>query len=163
MKFKEKVKSRDELKTLVNGLKAEGKKVVFTNGCFDLIHVGHTRYLEEARKLGDVLIVAVNSDQSVKTIKGDRRPIIPQEERAEVLASLQCVDLVVIFDEPDPHDILSSLKPHVLVKGGDWDEDTIIGKDIVESIGGRVVRIPEIGGASTSNIVSRIIRYHSEE
>jgi D-beta-D-heptose 7-phosphate kinase/D-beta-D-heptose 1-phosphate adenosyltransferase len=158
-----KVKAIEELKEFVGTLKIEGKKIVCTNGCFDLIHIGHIRYLEEARKLGDVLIVAVNSDQSVRTIKGDKRPIIPQEERAEILAALYCVDLVVIFNEPDPYAILSCLKPHVLVKGEDWENKTIIGRDIVESIGGKVVCIPVIKGASTSSIINRIIKYHSKE
>ncbi|MFH2013083.1 MAG: D-glycero-beta-D-manno-heptose 1-phosphate adenylyltransferase [Pseudomonadota bacterium] len=155
--MKEKIKTREDLKKVLEKLKEEGKKVVFTNGCFDLIHVGHTRYLEEAKKLGDILIVAVNSDQSVKAIKGDKRPLMPEEERAEVLSALQCVDLVVIFHEADPLNLISLLKPDVLVKGGDWGEDSIIGRDVVESIGGKVVRIPEIGGASTSGIIDKIV------
>jgi D-beta-D-heptose 7-phosphate kinase/D-beta-D-heptose 1-phosphate adenosyltransferase len=155
--LKGKIKGRKELKILVERLKNDGKRIVFTNGCFDLIHVGHTRYLEEAKKLGDILIVAVNSDQSVRAIKGNKRPIIPEEERAEVLAALHCVDFVVIFDEPDPLNIISSLKPDVLVKGGDWGEDAIIGREVVESVGGKVVRIPEIKGASTSSIIDKIV------
>lgn len=155
--MKNKIKDKEDLKKVVERVKKEGKRVVFTNGCFDLIHVGHTRYLEEAKKLGDILIVAVNSDQSVRTIKGNKRPIIPEEERAEVLSALQCVDFVVIFDEPDPLNIISSLKPDVLVKGGDWREDAIIGKEVVESIGGKVVRIPEIKGASSSSIIDKIV------
>ena len=155
--MKNKIKERKELKTVTERLKKEGKRIVFTNGCFDLIHVGHTRYLEKAKKLGDVLIVGVNSDRSVRTIKGKKRPVIPEEERAEVLAALRCVDLVVIFDEPDPLNIISSLKPDVLVKGGDWSEDAIIGREVVESIGGKVVRIPEIKGASSSSIIDKIV------
>ena len=159
--MKNKIEDRKDLKKVVERLKKEGKRVVFTNGCFDLIHVGHTRYLEEAKKLGDILIVAVNSDQSVMTIKGKKRPIIPEEERAEVLSALQCVDFVVIFHEPDPLNIISLLKPDVLVKGGDWGEDAIIGREVVESIGGKVVRIPEIKGASTSSIIDKIVNRES--
>jgi len=159
--LKNKIEDRKDLKKVVERLKKEGKRVVFTNGCFDLIHVGHTRYLEEAKKLGDILIVAVNSDQSVMTIKGNKRPIIPEEERAEVLSALQCVDFVVIFHEPDPLNIISLLKPDVLVKGGDWGEDAIIGREVVESIGGKVVRIPEIKGASSSSIIDKIVNRES--
>ncbi|OIP30032.1 MAG: D-glycero-beta-D-manno-heptose 1-phosphate adenylyltransferase [Deltaproteobacteria bacterium CG_4_8_14_3_um_filter_43_13] len=159
--MKNKIEDRKDLKKVVERLKKEGKRVVFTNGCFDLIHVGHTRYLEEAKKLGDILIVAVNSDQSVMTIKGNKRPIIPEEERAEVLSALQCVDFVVIFHEPDPLNIISLLKPDVLVKGGDWSEDAIIGREVVESIGGKVVRIPEIKGASSSSIIDKIVNRES--
>jgi len=159
--LKNKIEDRKDLKKVVERLKKEGKRVVFTNGCFDLIHVGHTRYLEEAKKLGDILIVAVNSDQSVMTIKGKKRPIIPEEERAEVLSALQCVDFVVIFHEPDPLNIISLLKPDVLVKGGDWSEDAIIGREVVESIGGKVVRIPEIKGASSSSIIDKIVNRES--
>lgn len=155
--MKNKIKDRKELKTVTERLKKEGKRIVFTNGCFDLIHVGHTRYLEEAKKLGDILIVGVNSDHSVRTIKGKKRPVIPEEERAEVLSALQCVDFVVIFHEPDPLNIISLLKPDVLVKGGDWGEDAIIGREVVESIGGKVVRIPEIKGASSSSIIDKIV------
>lgn len=155
--MKNRIKSREELKTDIERLKKKGKRTVFTNGCFDLIHVGHTRYLEEAKKLGDVLIVAVNSDKSVREIKGKDRPVIPQDERAEVLCALHFVDYVVVFDEPDPFNIISYLRPDVLVKGGDWDEDAIIGRDIVESCGGKVVRIPEIKGASTTDIIERIV------
>jgi D-beta-D-heptose 7-phosphate kinase/D-beta-D-heptose 1-phosphate adenosyltransferase len=154
--LKKKIKDKEDMKKVVERLKKEGKRIVFTNGCFDLIHVGHTRYLQEARKLGDVLIVGVNSDRSVRRIKGKKRPVIPEEERAEVLSALQCVDFVVIFGEPDPLNIISLLKPDVLVKGGDWSEDAIIGREVVESSGGKVVRIPEIKGASTSSIISRI-------
>jgi len=159
--LKNKIEDRKDLKKVVERLKKEGKRVVFTNGCFDLIHVGHTRYLQEARKLGDVLIVGVNSDRSVRRIKGKKRPVIPEEERAEVLSALQCVDFVVIFHEPDPLNIISLLKPDVLVKGGDWGEDAIIGREVVESIGGKVVRIPEIKGASSSSIIDKIVNRES--
>ena len=155
--MKKKIKDKENLKKVVERVKKEGKRIVFTNGCFDLIHVGHTRYLEEAKKLGDILIVALNSDQSVRAIKGNKRPIITEEERAEVLSALQCVDFVVIFDEPDPLNIISLLKPDILVKGGDWGKDAIIGREVVESIGGKVVRIPEIKGASSSSIIDKIV------
>ena len=160
--MKSKIKTRNEMKSIVDKLRNEGKEIVFTNGCFDLIHVGHIRYLQKAKKLGDYLIVAVNSDHSVKIIKGDRRPIVPEDERAEVLTALECVDSVVIFHETDPYQLISLLKPHILVKGGDWSEDAIIGKDVVESIGGRVVRIPMIEGASTSNVIQKIVEFYSE-
>ncbi|MDY6855621.1 MAG: D-glycero-beta-D-manno-heptose 1-phosphate adenylyltransferase [Thermodesulfobacteriota bacterium] len=161
--MKKRIKSKEELKEEIENLKREGKRVVFTNGCFDLIHVGHTRYLEEAKKLGDILIVAVNSDRSVKEIKGKTRPIIPQDERAEVLCALNFVDYVVLFDEPDPFRIISYLRPDLLVKGGDWDEDKIIGRDIVEASGGKVVRIPEIKGASTTDIIKRIFEIKKQK
>ncbi|MDY7032894.1 MAG: D-glycero-beta-D-manno-heptose 1-phosphate adenylyltransferase [Thermodesulfobacteriota bacterium] len=160
--MKSKIKTRNEIKSIVDRLRNEGKVIVFTNGCFDLIHVGHIRYLQEAKKLGDHLIVAVNSDHSVKIIKGDQRPIVPEDERAEVLAALECVDFVVIFHEPDPYQIISLLKPHILVKGEDWSEEAIVGKDVVESIGGRVVRIPMTKGASTSNVIQKIVEFYSE-
>lgn len=156
--MKDKVKQKEELKIVLDKLKEEGKRVVFTNGCFDLLHIGHTRYLEDAKKLGDILIVAVNSDHSVRAIKGEQRPVIPDKERAEVLSALQCVDYVMIFDEPNPHNIISFLKPNILVKGGDWDEDAIIGREVVENNGGKVVRIPEIKGSSTSNIIDKIAK-----
>jgi 3-deoxy-D-manno-octulosonate 8-phosphate phosphatase (KDO 8-P phosphatase) len=162
--MREKVKGWDELKGILDRAKAEGKKVVFTNGCFDLIHVGHTRYLEEAKGYGDILVVAVNSDSSVRALKGDRRPIISEDERAEVVAALGCVDYVTIFSEPDPLSLITYLKPHLLVKGGDWAEESIIGKDVVEAEGGRVIRIPVIEGAATTNIVQRVLdRYKGSE
>lgn len=155
--MREKIKSWEELKGIVDKAKAEGKRVVFTNGCFDLIHVGHTRYLQEAKKYGDIFIIAVNSDSSVRSLKGENRPIIPEEERAEVVASLGCVDYVTIFPEPDPLRLITYLRPNYLVKGGDWAEDSIIGKDVVEAEGGKVIRIPVIEGAATTNIVQKVI------
>lgn len=137
-------------------LKKQGKKIVFTNGCFDIIHTGHTRYLHAARKEGDALIVAVNSDSSVRQLKGKTRPIVPLEERMEVLASLFFVDFVVSFDEPDPYNTIKQLKPNILIKGGDWPIDKIIGKDLVEGSGGKVYTIPEIPGQSTTGIIEKI-------
>ena len=137
----------------VSELKREGKRVVFTNGCFDLIHPGHTRYLAEARKLGDVLLVAVNSNRSVRELKGPGRPVFPENERAEILAALACVDYVTIFDELTPGEIIARMLPQVLVKGGNWPADQIVGREEVETAGGKVVLIPVIAGYSTSSLV----------
>jgi rfaE bifunctional protein nucleotidyltransferase chain/domain len=133
-----------------------GKRIVFTNGVFDLLHPGHVRYLQHARSLGDKLIVGVNSDRSVFANKGSDRPITPERERAELLGALSCVDAVVIFDEDTPHQIIEAVRPEVLVKGADWGEHDIVGRDIVESIGGRVVRVPIHPGYSTTSIIARI-------
>lgn len=140
----------------ISKLKAINKKVVFTNGCFDMLHPGHTRYLYQARALGDYLIVALNSDRSVRAIKGDKRPVIPQDERAEILAALGSVDAVVVFDEDTPEEIIKYLLPDILVKGGDWKEEDIIGADVVKAAGGKVKRIPFVKGFSTSDIIDRI-------
>ena len=132
-------------------------KTVFTNGVFDILHPGHVRYLQAARALGDKLIVAINSDRSVRELgKAPNRPINPENERAEVLRALACVDEVVIFDEPDPHAIISKIQPDILVKGADWAEDAIIGRDVVEAKGGKVVRIPMADGYSTTAIINKI-------
>lgn len=154
--YRLKIKGFKEMKKEVDRLKAKGKKIVFTNGCFDLIHPGHTRYLSAARGLGDCLIVAVNSDRSVKAIKAEGRPVMPQEARAEVLAALGCVDGVVIFEEKDPLNVIRHLMPDVLVKGGDWQEEEIIGADVVKGAGGEVRRIPFVTGHSTTEIIRRI-------
>lgn len=159
----DKVKTTSELKPLLGILRAVGKKIVFTNGCFDLIHTGHTRYLAAARALGDLLIVAVNSDSSVRTIKGEKRPINSQNDRAETLAALESVDFVTIFDEPDPYRVISELLPDVLVKGGDWPIEKIIGRDVVEARGGRVVTIPFVDGASTTGIIEKIVKTYGTE
>jgi D-beta-D-heptose 7-phosphate kinase/D-beta-D-heptose 1-phosphate adenosyltransferase len=153
----EKILEREVLKNKVQSLKKGDKKIIFTNGCFELLHIGHVRYLEAARAEGDVLVVGVNSDRSVRQIKGPRRPIVPENERAEVLASLACVDFVSLFDEPDPLAMIRSLLPDVLVKGADWAEDAIVGRDVVEAHGGRVVRIPLTRGTSTTSIIERIL------
>jgi D-beta-D-heptose 7-phosphate kinase/D-beta-D-heptose 1-phosphate adenosyltransferase len=152
----EKILSREKLKKEIDRLKAAGKKIVFTNGCFDILHVGHTRYLREARKLGDVLIVALNSDASVRAIKGEKRPLVPEAERAELLAALGAVDYVTIFDEETPLDLMTHLRPDFIVKGGDWAEDRVVGRDAVRTWGGRVAIIPEVKGFSTTNIVEKI-------
>jgi D-glycero-beta-D-manno-heptose 1-phosphate adenylyltransferase len=149
--------SCEDAVTWVNQLRARGLKVVFTNGVFDLLHPGHVRYLSQARRLGDALIVAVNSDRSARTLdKGLDRPLNRDTERAEVLAALSCVDATVVFDEDTPHAIVKSLQPDVLVKGADWAEGTIVGADIVEARGGRVVRIPVAEGYSTTRLIDRI-------
>jgi D-beta-D-heptose 7-phosphate kinase/D-beta-D-heptose 1-phosphate adenosyltransferase len=152
----EKLKAIDELKNIVAAAKASGKKVVFTNGCFDLLHRGHLRLLCEAKKLGDVLVVALNSDESVKSIKGPGRPIVPLDERAELLAALEPVDYVTSFDETEPRRLIRELQPHVLVKGGDWSREQVVGKEIVESYGGKVAVVPYARGYSTTEIIERI-------
>jgi rfaE bifunctional protein nucleotidyltransferase chain/domain len=152
----ENIVSREKLKERLDILRDEGKTIVFTNGCFDIIHAGHVRYLREAKKLGDILVLALNSDSSVKAIKGDERPIVPQDERALVVGSLESVDYVVLFDEETPLRLIEYLRPHILVKGGDWDEENVVGRDAVRQWGGKVVIIPEVKGASTTNIIEKI-------
>ncbi len=142
-------------------LRQAGKKVVFTNGCFDLLHPGHVRYLQQARALGDALIVALNSDRSVRELKGDKRPILTEAERSEVMAALACVDFVTVFDEPTPREIISALLPDVLVKGGDWGIDAIIGREEVEAAGGQVISLPFVDGCSTSDVIQRIASRYS--
>jgi len=153
----QKIQTRTALAALVAGQQTRGRRIVFTNGCFDLMHVGHTRYLQAARELGDVLIVGVNSDASVRALKkAPDRPIVPQAQRAEVVAALGCVDYVVLFDEPDPAALIAALQPDVLVKGGDWTPDRIIGRDLVEARGGFVRTIPLVPDVSTTLLVERI-------
>jgi D-beta-D-heptose 7-phosphate kinase/D-beta-D-heptose 1-phosphate adenosyltransferase len=153
-----KILSLDRLRTERERMRRLGRRVVFTNGCFDLIHTGHIRYLQEARRLGDALIVALNSDRSVRELKGERRPILDQNERAEVMAALGCVDYVTIFDEPTPREIIAVLLPDVLVKGGDWGVDQIVGRDDVEAAGGEVLSLPFVEGCSTTDLIERIVR-----
>lgn len=148
--------SLDRALGVVAQIRAAGGTVVFTNGVFDLLHPGHVRYLEAARACGDALVVGVNSDRSVRANKGPSRPIVPEAERAELLAALACVDAVTIFDEDTPHRLIEQLQPDVLVKGADWPADQIIGRDVVEARGGRVVRVPVEPGHSTSGLVERI-------
>ena len=151
-----KVLDRENLKNKVDCLHLEGKAVVFTNGCFDLIHIGHVRLLQKARKKGDCLVVAVNSDGSVRQIKGPHRPVMPEGQRAEIVAALACVDWVTIFDEADPLVLIKLLQPDVLVKGADWPEEKIVGASEVKEGGGKVVRIPLEPGISTSALIKRI-------
>ncbi|MBM4340579.1 MAG: D-glycero-beta-D-manno-heptose 1-phosphate adenylyltransferase [Deltaproteobacteria bacterium] len=155
--MKEKIRTRNDLPKIVQDLKAKGKRIVFTNGCFDILHVGHLRYLEKAKSLGDFLVVGLNSDRSVRTIKGPDRPILPEEERAEVLSGLWCVDYITLFDESTPLELITSIKPNVLVKGGDWTKETTVGKDVVEGSGGEVVILPFVEGSSTTNIIETIL------
>jgi D-beta-D-heptose 7-phosphate kinase/D-beta-D-heptose 1-phosphate adenosyltransferase len=136
--------------------KRNGKRVVFTNGCFDLLHPGHIHSLEAARGLGDFLIVGINSDESVRTLKGEGRPLIPAEERAEILASLECVDGVLVFDELTPQKVIATLLPDILVKGSDWPENQIVGREDVEAAGGKVVLIDVVPGYSTTEILKKI-------
>lgn len=154
--MRKKVLLLSEAVALVEHLRHDGKRIVFTNGVFDLLHPGHVRYLQDARREGDALIVGVNSDRSVRAIKGPTRPITPEAERAEILAALSCVDAVVIFDEDNPQQIIDRLQPDVLVKGADWAPANIIGRETVEARGGRVVRIPLAEGYSTSDIIRKI-------
>jgi len=146
----------DEAADFAAQLRVDGRRVVFTNGVFDLLHPGHVRYLQAARAEGDALVVGVNSDRSARGNKGPSRPITPERERAEVLAALACVDAAVIFDDPTPADIISRIQPDVLVKGADWAADAIVGRDTVEARGGRVVRIAIEQGWSTTAIVEKI-------
>ena len=150
------VLSPAEAAAVTRGAQALGRRVVFTNGVFDLLHPGHVRYLQRARALGDMLIVGVNSDRSVRANKGAERPITPESERAELLAALAAVDHVVVFDEDTPQEIVTMLQPDVLVKGADWAADAIVGRDVVEARGGRVVRMPIDEGHSTSAIVAKV-------
>ena len=154
--MKQKILSPDELLGVRQGLRASGKALVFTNGVFDLLHVGHVRYLAEARALGDVLLVAINSDRTVRELKGEGRPITNESERAEILAAMRQVDYVTIFDNISPRSLITKLLPDVLVKGGDYNLDEIHGREEVEAAGGRVVSLPFIEGASTSAIIERM-------
>jgi D-beta-D-heptose 7-phosphate kinase/D-beta-D-heptose 1-phosphate adenosyltransferase len=154
--MKQKILSPGELLGVRQGLRAAGKSLVFTNGVFDLLHVGHVRYLAEARALGDLLLVAINSDRTVRELKGEGRPITNENERTEILAALRQVDYVTIFDDISPRALIAKLLPDVLVKGGDYNLDEIHGREEVETAGGRVVSLPFIEGASTSAIIERM-------
>ena len=155
--MQKKILSRDELDKVVGEQRAKGSKIVFTNGCFDLMHVGHTRYLQAAKDLGDLLVVAVNSDASVRSLnKAPDRPIVSEAQRAEVIAALGSVDYVILFNEPDPHSLIEAVQPDVLVKGGDWAVEQIVGREIVEARGGAVRTIPLVPGMSTTSLINRI-------
>jgi D-beta-D-heptose 7-phosphate kinase/D-beta-D-heptose 1-phosphate adenosyltransferase len=160
--MKQKIKERKELLGIIKDLKAMGKRIVFTNGCFDLLHIGHVRYLEEAKTLGDVLVVGVNSDTSVRKLKGPKRPILPEDERAEILSGLGCVDYVTLFHEIDPLELITSVRPDVLVKGGDWTKEQIVGREAVERSGGEVFIIPFVEKASTSNLIETILKRYEK-
>jgi rfaE bifunctional protein nucleotidyltransferase chain/domain len=152
-----KIKTLEEFTQIREQLRQGGQKLVFTNGCFDILHVGHIRYLSQARALGDVLVVALNSDHSVRENKGEGRPIVPQNERAEVLSALACVDYVFVFDEVTPQHVIDTIVPDVLVKGADWGIGEIVGRDTVREAGGMVQNIPLTEGSSTSGIISRVL------
>jgi len=152
----DKLKSRDEIASLAEQARQDGKTIVFTNGCFDLLHRGHVHVLRQARASGDLLIVGINSDRSVRSIKGATRPILPEIDRVELIAAMEMVDYVVLFDEPDPYQLIAVIKPRVLAKGGDWGGEKIIGADIVERDGGRVTVIPYLKGHSTTALIERI-------
>lgn len=157
-----KILTREELKQALDLRRKEGTTIVFTNGCFDILHVGHVQYLQEARRMGDLLVLGLNSDTSVRAIKGDKRPLVPQAERAEVVASLTSVDYVTLFDETTPLRLIEYLQPDCLVKGGDWKEASVVGGDLVRARGGKVVIVPLTDGASTTNIVEKILRVYGK-
>jgi D-beta-D-heptose 7-phosphate kinase/D-beta-D-heptose 1-phosphate adenosyltransferase len=152
----DKLKTLDELIKIAAQARRNGKSVVFTNGCFDLLHRGHVHVLRQAKAAGDLLVVAINSDQSVKAIKGPTRPVTAEMDRLELIAAMEMVDYVILFDEPDPSKLITAIKPNVLAKGGDWGADGVVGADIVEREGGRVVLVPYLKGYSTSEIIERI-------
>jgi len=157
----DKILGRKLLKERLDDLRKEGKKIAFTNGCFDILHVGHARYRREAKKTADVLVLALNSDSSVRSIKGEKRPLVSEEERAEILAAQEFIDFVTIFEELTPLELITYLKPDVLIKGGDWAEDKVVGRDDVKKWGGRVILIPEVKGKSTTNVVEKIKEVYS--
>lgn len=157
-----KILSWDEAKARVQALRREGRKIVFTNGCFELLHVGHLRYLGRAGACGDFLVIGLNSDRSVREIKGPSRPVIPVDQRAEVLAGLEVVDAVVVFDQPNPLELIIALEPDVLVKGGDWPIEKIVGRQEVEARGGRVLNIPLTPGVSTTRLIDRIVKLNQK-
>lgn len=154
--MKKKIVSSPRLAKIIASLRRGGKRIVFTNGCFDIIHIGHTRYLAKAKALGDVLVIGLNSDLSVKAIKGRGRPINNEKDRAEILSALIPVDYVTIFSEPTPEELIKRLKPDILVKGGDWHPKNIVGGDFVKSRGGKVVSVPFIKGHSTTSLIKKI-------
>lgn len=158
-----KIKNLDVLSGIIENEKAHGRRVVFTNGCFDLLHVGHVKYLQKAKSFGDLLILGLNSDASVRRLKGEKRPLIGEEERAHILAALDCIDYVVIFDEDTPLRLIETLKPAVLVKGGDYTPEGVVGKDAVESWGGRVELVEFVDGRSTTNIVDKILERYGND
>lgn len=153
----EKIKSLPELERLTSKLKDSGKRIVFTNGCFDLLHLGHIKLLAEAKKKGDVLVVGLNSDFSIKGLKGPSRPILCQDDRAQILAALECVDYVVVFDEPNPLNLIECIRPDVLIKGGDWELDEVVGGNLVSSYGGEVISGPLEKGRSTQSIIETVL------
>ncbi|MCX8035989.1 MAG: D-glycero-beta-D-manno-heptose 1-phosphate adenylyltransferase [Candidatus Sumerlaeia bacterium] len=156
MNLQSKRLTRDQLKRIVERERAAGRRIVFTNGCFDLLHVGHVRYLDAARRLGDVLVVAVNADETVRQLKGEGRPMLALEARMRILSALDAVDYVVAFEEPTPCDLLRELRPEVLVKGGDYGIEGVVGREIVEAYGGTVCVVPATPGISTTHTVTQM-------
>jgi len=154
--LKTKLKPLEIIKNEIKALQQQGKKIVFTNGCFDILHAGHVDIFQQARNLGGALVVAVNSDISIKKIKGEKRPVVPQAQRMQVLAALEAIDYVVIFDEENPFKIIKEIQPDILVKGGDWPVETIVGRELVEKKGGKVLSIPLMEGISTTNIIEEV-------
>lgn len=157
-----KIKNRDVLTALIAREKAKGRQVVFTNGCFDLLHAGHVKYLQAARRLGDLLVLGLNSDASVRRLKGPKRPLIDEDERGHLMAALDCIDYVCLFEEDTPLELITALKPHILVKGGDYTPEGVVGKDVVEAYGGRVELIPFVDGKSTTNIIEKVLERYEE-
>lgn len=157
-----KIKTRKELRAETKKISAAGKKIVTTNGCFDILHVGHIRYLQLAKQQGDILIVAINSDDSIRAIKGNKRPLVSENERAETLAALECVDFVTIFPELDPIKLLYELRPDIHVKGGDYTLDQIIEREAVEDIGGELRLMPGTAGKSTSDLIDKILQNYGD-
>lgn len=156
--MKTKIKNPRELKKIISRLKAKGKKIIFTNGCFDLLHYGHIKYLEDAKRKGDILVLAVNRDASVRRIKGNGRPIVNEKDRVRIVAALESVDYVVLFKEDTPLKIIKLLKPDILVKGADWNRNNIVGRDFVLSYGGRVSTVKLVKGRSTTNLIRKIAK-----
>jgi rfaE bifunctional protein nucleotidyltransferase chain/domain len=158
----EKIKTLDEIVLIRQRLRSEGKKLVFTNGCFDILHAGHVRYLKEARAMGDALVLGLNSDKSVRVLNGEGRPIVPEDERAEVLASLACIDFIFVFDDLTPQRVIDAIVPDILVKGADWGISEIVGRETVEKAGGSVRNIPLVEGTSTTDIIHKILSQYGK-
>jgi D-beta-D-heptose 7-phosphate kinase/D-beta-D-heptose 1-phosphate adenosyltransferase len=156
--LKEKIKPLSSLKKIIAALRKRGKSIVFTNGCFDLLHYGHVKYLEEARAGGDILVVAVNSDASVRKIKGRKRPIVNEGDRLKTIAALESVDYVVLFEEDTPIRVIKTIKPDILIKGADWNRNDIVGGNYISSLGGRVVTIKLVKNRSTTNLIRKIAK-----
>jgi len=161
--IKKKIKDLNELKKIIATLKAKGKRIVFTNGCFDLLHYGHVKYLEETKQKGDILVVAVNSDASVKRIKGDKKPIVKEEDRLGVIAALESVDYVVKFNEDTPLETIKILRPDILVKGSDWLKNRIVGSDFVQGYGGKVLAVQLVSGRSTTDLIRKIVKVFAKK
>ncbi|MCM8797177.1 MAG: D-glycero-beta-D-manno-heptose 1-phosphate adenylyltransferase [Candidatus Omnitrophica bacterium] len=160
--FRNKIKKISRLLPLISVLKKKNKKIVFTNGCFDIIHYGHVMYLEKAKAMGDILIVAVNSDSSVRKIKGAKRPLVSEKDRAAIIAALESVDYVTIFRDKTPYKIIEKIKPDILVKGGDWDKTNIAGSDFVKERGGKTRLIKIVSGRSTTNLIKKIVKRYGQ-